>query len=199
MVFIFIAHLDEKDQLPIYQVTWWWNQRKKMSWPNKINKQRFIRLLSECLQQAECETRHAYGNSDVLIVQTAVQSAVSCQTILVGEDTDSLVHLCYHVQDDPCGIFFYPEMKTRTKKKQCWNIKYVQRVLGREVCNHLDVTLHLEYSALEKYLPSSTVVLITISEHRLKSVWMGIPHRTMLYLQEKLFWFANTRAYQVTP
>jgi hypothetical protein len=37
-----------------------------------------------------------------------------------------------------------------------------------------DVTLHLEYSALEKDLPSSTFVLITISEHTLKPFWIGI-------------------------
>ena len=81
------------------------------------NKQRFISLLSERLEQAGCETHHAKGDADILIVQTAVQCAVSCQTILVGDDTDLLVLLCYHVKDNSCDIFFKPESRTGTKKK----------------------------------------------------------------------------------
>ena len=102
------------------------------------NKQRFTSLLSERLEQAGCETHHAKGDADVLIVQTAVQCAVSGQTILVGDDTDLLVLLCYHVKDNSCDIFFKPESRTGTKKNpRCWNIKQVQNILGRDTCNNL--------------------------------------------------------------
>jgi 5'-3' exonuclease len=104
---------------------------------NTVNKQRFIDLLGERLEQAGCETHHATGDADVLIVQTAVQAAANCQTILVGDDTDLLVLLCFHVPDDSCDIFFKPEIKTGTKTPRCWNIKAVQRCLGRDTCNNL--------------------------------------------------------------
>ena len=53
---------------------------------NKTNKQKVITLLSDCLDQAGCETHHALGDADVLILQTAIQSAMQCQTILIGDD-----------------------------------------------------------------------------------------------------------------
>ena len=105
---------------------------------NKDNKQRFIRMLRQSLEHVGCETRHAKGDADVLIVETTVQSAMSCETTLVGDDTDLLVLLCFHVKEDSCEVFFKPEVRSGTKKSpRCWNIKYVQRVLGREVCNNM--------------------------------------------------------------
>ena len=105
---------------------------------NKDNKQRFIKLLSKHLEHVGCETHHAKGDADVIIVQTAVQSASSRQTILVGDDTDLIVLLCFHTTDDICDIFFRPELKTGTKKNpRCWNIKHVQNVLGEDVCQNL--------------------------------------------------------------
>ena len=45
---------------------------------NKGNTQRFIWILGERLEHVGCETRHAKGDADVLIVETTVQSAMSC-------------------------------------------------------------------------------------------------------------------------
>ena len=60
------------------------------------------------------------------------------KTTLVGDDTDLLVLLCFHVKEDSCEVFFKPEIRSGTKKSpRCWNIKYVQMVLGRVVCNNL--------------------------------------------------------------
>ena len=105
---------------------------------NKDNKLRFIRMLGQSFEHVGWETRHAKGDADVLIVETTVQSAMSCETTLVGDDTDLLVLLCCHVKEDSCEVFFKPEIRSGTKKRpQCWDIKYVQRVLGRAVCNNL--------------------------------------------------------------
>jgi hypothetical protein len=101
--------------------------KKETFLSNNINKQRFIGLLSERLEEVGCETHHATGDADVLIVQTAVRAAANSQTILVGDDTDLLVLLCFHVQEDSCDIFFKPEVKTGTKTPRYWNIKAVQR------------------------------------------------------------------------
>ena len=95
-------------------------------------------MLSESLEHVVCETRHAKGDADVLIVETTVQSAMSCETTLVGDDTDLLVRLCFHAMEDYCEVFFKPEIRSGTKKSpRCWNIKYLQRVLRRAVCNNL--------------------------------------------------------------
>ena len=95
-------------------------------------------MLGQSLEHVGCETCHAKGDADVLIVETTVQSAMSCETTLVGDDTDLLVLLCFHVNEDSCEVFFKPEVRSGTKKSpRCWNIKYVQRVLGREVCNNM--------------------------------------------------------------
>ena len=105
---------------------------------NKDNKQRFIRMLGQSLEHVGCETRHAKGDADVLIVETTIQSAMSCETTLVGDDTDLLVLLRFHVKEDSCEVFFKPWIRSGIKKSpRCWNIKYVQRRLGRAVCNNL--------------------------------------------------------------
>ena len=96
---------------------------------NKTNKQKFIMLLSDCLDQTGCETHHALGDADVLIVQTAIQSAMQCQTIFVGEDTDLIVLLCFDVTNSCYDIFFKSEKRRGTKRNpRCWNIKHVQRI-----------------------------------------------------------------------
>ena len=51
---------------------------------NLQNKQRFIFILSEELKKKNCETHHASGDAaDLLIVQNVVQSATSCNAVLV--------------------------------------------------------------------------------------------------------------------
>ena len=47
---------------------------------NKDNKQRLIRMLVQSLEHVGCETRHVKGDADVLIVDTTVHSAMSCET-----------------------------------------------------------------------------------------------------------------------
>ena len=51
---------------------------------NKVNKQKFIALLGQELEKASCTVYHASGDADVLIVQKAVQSAQTRETILIG-------------------------------------------------------------------------------------------------------------------
>ena len=56
--------------------------KKEDIFPNKDNNQRFIRMLGQSLEHVGCETRHVNGGADVLIVETPVQSAMSCETTL---------------------------------------------------------------------------------------------------------------------
>lgn len=85
------------------------------------NKKNHIQLLSNTLQSRGCTTiLAAEGDADLLTVQTAVASAKDMTTVLVGEDTDLLILLCYHVELHGKDILFKSETKAITKKKKYW-------------------------------------------------------------------------------
>ena len=67
---------------------------------NPKNKQRFLSMLSKALQDVGCITHHTNGDANLLIVKTAVESTRTSTTVLVGDDTDLLVLLCYHASED---------------------------------------------------------------------------------------------------
>ena len=54
---------------------------------NKANKQKFITLLSEKRMGAGYSTLHATGDTDTLIVNTAIKKARATSTVLIGNDT----------------------------------------------------------------------------------------------------------------
>ena len=104
---------------------------------NAKNKQRFINLLSDALRRANCQVKQAPGDADVTIVRAAVDSGQSTPTVLVGDDTDLLVLLCYHTDIHGCDVFFRPEPQTNVTRRRVWNIKKVKQQLGPEVCENL--------------------------------------------------------------
>ena len=55
---------------------------------NRLSKQRFIYLLGMALQSAGHRVVYAKDDADVPIVLHAIESAQSCDTVVVGEDTD---------------------------------------------------------------------------------------------------------------
>ena len=63
---------------------------------NKENKHQFLQMLSRNLQTIGCKTIHARADADTLIVETAINSARTMDTVLIGDDTDLLILLCYH-------------------------------------------------------------------------------------------------------
>ena len=112
--------------------------KKEVFLGNKSNTQRFINLLGKHFQDCGIEVLYAKADADVLIVKTAITSAVSKNTVLVGDDTDLLVLLCSQPPSTACQIYFRPEQKKNSKNPtKCWNIKLVQAVLGRNICDHL--------------------------------------------------------------
>ena len=60
---------------------------------NRQNKQRFIIMLSEEFTKKNCETHDATGDADLLIVQNAMQSATSCNNVLVAEPGRSTLNV----------------------------------------------------------------------------------------------------------
>ena len=78
---------------------------------NVANKQNFIDMLSHYLQLAGCLTEHAEEDVDLLIEQTAVQYAATKNTVLVADDTDLVILLCYYA--DPDGFDLFMQCSTR--------------------------------------------------------------------------------------
>ena len=111
--------------------------RKDNFLSNPKNKQRFLVILSEALQNVGCVTHHANGDADLLIVKTAVASARTNNTVLVGDDTDLLVLLCYHASKDGFDLYFRPEPKANVRGTCVWHMKRAKDQLGREVCTNL--------------------------------------------------------------
>ena len=102
---------------------------------NKIN---FIDLLMESFKQHEIPVKQAISDADFLIVQTAVELAETVNTVVIGEDTDLLVLLCYHVDSMKHEVYFQPDFRPkRGKGKKIWDVKKTRQLLGFEVCNVL--------------------------------------------------------------
>ncbi len=104
---------------------------------NHENKQKFINLLSDALVKSNCQTRNSDDDADVLIVQTAVESAKNMDIVLVGDDTDHLVLLCYYTDLNSHNLFFRPEPKQNQQQRILWNMKVVKEQLGQEMCTNI--------------------------------------------------------------
>ena len=91
-------------------------------------------MLSRCL-----EANGAEGDTDVLIVTTAVKCAENREVALLGEDTDLLVLLCYHANLENNRIYFKSEPKQRLTSKglRVWDIKKTKVLLGPDACRLL--------------------------------------------------------------
>ena len=78
-------------------------------------------------------------DADVLIAITAVNEAESAQTIVIGEDTDTLILLCYHANYTRHNIFYTSDVKSGTKRKKIWDINQTKESLGFRICKLLPV------------------------------------------------------------
>ena len=103
---------------------------------NVANKQNFIDMLSHYLQLAERLTKHAEEDADLLIAQTAMQSAAKKNTVLVADDTDLVILLCYYADPDGFDLFMQFSTRGTTKKNRIWDIKVTQSELGADICDN---------------------------------------------------------------
>ena len=83
------------------------NMKKGTFLSNSTTKQQFINMLS-CFLERNCKVYRTSGDADVMIIQKAVEIARVADTVLVGDDTDILVLLCYHACFESHNIFFKP-------------------------------------------------------------------------------------------
>ena len=64
----------------------------------------------------------------------ALTSAVKQETVLVGDDTYSLVLRIYHAKNVRHNVFFIPETRRASQKGNiCWNIPAMRSLLGSVV------------------------------------------------------------------
>ena len=73
---------------------------------NRENKHRFITLLQDHLERYGSHTEQVTADADLLIAQTAIADSenVSNSTVLVGEDPELLVLLCFHTKSTSRNI-----------------------------------------------------------------------------------------------
>ena len=113
------------------------NSKKDEFLNNKVNKQRFIYFVSEYLERAGCSVHHAEADADFLIVQTAIASAKTQDTVVVGDDTDLLVLLLYHAEVDAHELFLKPEPKKIAQQTKSWHISQTKESLGPYICDNI--------------------------------------------------------------
>ena len=57
--------------------------------------------------------------------------------MLVGDDTDLLVLLCYHSKADVNDLYFRQEPKANSRESRVWNMLKVKAELGPAVCRNM--------------------------------------------------------------
>ena len=157
---------------------------------NKDNKQRFINMLGSKLEIAGCTVLYAKGDADTMIVKAAVECSLQINKIVVGDDTDLLVLLCYHCEFSSQDVFFQPEPKTNTAKHRVWDLRKAKTVFGVKV---IQVILFVHAipgcdttSRLHGLGKASALTMVTKNEHflRLAHLFCGDAETSR---QEKMF------------
>ena len=74
-------------------------------------------------QLAGCLAEHAEEDADLLIARIAVQSAATTNTVLVADDTDLVILLCYYADPDGFDLFMQGSIRGTTKNNRIWDIK----------------------------------------------------------------------------
>ena len=104
---------------------------------NINNIQKLINMLSRYLHLSGCHTNHSPEDADLLIVQTALSSANTKNTALVGKDTYLIIILCFYTNLEAHDLFTYSQTKSTTKPNRVWNVKSMKRQLGAAVCENI--------------------------------------------------------------
>ena len=92
-------------------------------------------MLCEKLNEHDIRYKNAVDDADLLIAQTAVDCALSSEVIVIGEDTDLLVLIIHHVNQQCKRVIFKSDkmaisqknenMEHSTNKKISWGRIFV--------------------------------------------------------------------------
>ena len=100
-------------------------------------------MLGQKLRQNGHTVHHAAADAELLIVKTALECAMTSDTVVIGDDTDLLVLLCYHSDAHSANtVYLKPQRKGNSnKEKGTWNIKQTKEKLGNDICDNI-LALH---------------------------------------------------------
>ena len=99
------AHIKVSGNLPAFS-----NQGLFLS--NSKNKIQFIQLLDKALEEVGHHVEYSHGDADTLTASTALEIAASGRKVsVVADDTDLLILLLYHWNDEMADIFLYSKAK----------------------------------------------------------------------------------------
>jgi 5'-3' exonuclease len=108
---------------------------------NSHNKQAFINMLCEKLNEHDIRYKNAVDDADLLIAKTAVCCVLSSEVIVIVEDTDLLVLLIHHVNQQCKWVIFKSDKMAKNKKMKIWNVQQTKGFLEEDIC-HLLPFLH---------------------------------------------------------
>ena len=97
---------------------------------NSENKQRSVNALGTCLKNYGSTVIHSTGDSDTLIVKTALCLATEKHVTVVADDTDILLLLLYRDQGNMA-------LQSSTASENVIDIKLMQDAIGKRVCGNL--------------------------------------------------------------
>ena len=128
-------------------------------------------MLQRHLSESSCRTLQVEGDADVLIVKTAVDSAMTHPTVLVGSDTYLLVLLCCLTKADGNDLYFRAEPEANSRESRVWNMLKVKAELGPTCCFCMPfwvVIRRLALTVLEKPRPSKKCGYSVYFQHQAK-------------------------------
>lgn len=99
------------------------------------NKQGLINMISDKLRENGCKVINSEGDADYDIVQEAIASSEFKTTTLIGEDTDLLILLLYHM--DPISKALYFRSDKSKDQIHVYNVNTLKCLLGDQLCSHL--------------------------------------------------------------
>ena len=102
---------------------------------SKGNRQNFLLMLDEKLTKTCIAVNHASGDSDHLIVQTALKAAKDYPTAPIGEDTDLFVFKLHHFKNEKT-LYFTCESKHSQQLAEVWDIDHAKQILGK-ICHRI--------------------------------------------------------------
>ena len=93
------------------------SHKKDIFLSNDSNTQNFILMFAEKFSLCGFFVHHAHADADLLTVRTALECAQSRSTVVIGDDTDLLILLCYHNDlQSPFSVYLKPQPQKRQQQ-----------------------------------------------------------------------------------
>jgi hypothetical protein len=110
---------------------------KEVFMSNKINTTCFTGLLGETLSAIGCKIFNGPGDADLLIIQTVIEVARQKNVGVHGGDTDLLVLILFHINNDSKSVFFLPKPCKPSSNPKVWCINRIKAASSPEITKSL--------------------------------------------------------------